>query len=257
LFIRISKKYPAYTLIELLVVLSIFIVIGGMTFGSFNGLQNTVKMNEYMLSLEQDIRAVQRSSMLLERNPDENWLYGLGIYFSGIEDGTGSYKVFKWCSDYPNYGSAKTKSELPAYDPSELIGGALRNAWLPYTDIDSVSRCSEEGLVTLAGYDVSLTPPEVTIATKDNIRYVVFESISGRAFFYGVSGELINYTSEGILVDNPVNFEIAFTPTGLGKIRKITIGHLSGKITLSLGEGIEDESPEPGGEEDGGRYEAP
>lgn len=222
-----------------------------MTFGSFNGLQNTIKMNEYMLSLEQDIRAVQRSSMLLERDPDEHWLYGLGIYFSGVEDGTGSYKVFKWCSEYPNYGSPKTKSELPAYNPEELIGGALRNAWLPYTDIDSVSKCIEEGLVTLSGYDVSLTPPEVTIATNNNIRYVVFESISGRAFFYGVSGELINYTSEGILVDDPANFEIAFTPSGTGRIRKITVGHLSGKITLSLGEGITggDGNPEPPGEE--------
>ncbi|HNR53455.1 MAG TPA: prepilin-type N-terminal cleavage/methylation domain-containing protein, partial [Candidatus Dojkabacteria bacterium] len=70
----LKRRYPAYTLLELLLVLSIFSIIGGMTFASFDGLQNTVKMNEYMLNLEQDVRTIQRESMLLERTPGEDWL---------------------------------------------------------------------------------------------------------------------------------------------------------------------------------------
>ncbi len=231
--------------------LSIFIVIGGMTFASFSGLQNTVKMNEYMLSLEQDIRAIQRSSMLLERDPDEYWLYGLGIYFSGTgNNGTGEYQMFKWCSGFRSYGDPKTKSDLPAYDPDELTGGPLRNAWLPYTDIESISTCNADtadSLVILSGYDVSLTPPKAVIDTNNDITYVVFESISGRAFFYNSSGELVNYDSEGNLVDIPVDFQITVSPVGMGKTRILSIGNLSGKITLSFGDKISPEEPEGDG----------
>ena len=222
-----------------------------MSFASFDGLQNTVKMNEYMLSLEQDIRAIQRSAMLLERDPDEAWLYGLGIDFSEAGE-EGEYKIFKWCSEFADYGDKKTKSELPAYDSGEAIGGStLRNAWLPgdrTTGTESkciVSGILENKLVTLSGYEVSLNPPKAEISTYNssldrNINYIVFESISGRAFFYDEDGELINYTDGAELSDNVYDFELTVNPVGVGKTRNIAIGNLSGKITLSFVEDVED-----------------
>jgi len=227
LFSTLKRKYPAYTLLELLVVLSIFSILGAMTFASFDGLQNTVKMNEYMLSLEQNVRTVQREAMLLERNPGEGWLYGLGIDFS-------AQKVFKWCSPFSDYGDIKTKSNLPAYNPTANVGTG-RNGWLP-TDrsISTSSSCSGEGLVTLAGFDKSTDLPKSDIVIGDGIGYVVFESISGRAFFYNTNGELINYNVDGSQSENVVNFVLTVDPQGTGRTRQFVINNLSGKISSSV-----------------------
>ena len=240
-----STKYSAYTLLELLVVMSIFIILGGMTFSSFDGLQNTIKMNEYMLNLEQDIRSVQRSAMLLQRDPNEKWLYGLGIDFSDMgEDGV--YTVFKWCSPYDDYGDIATKSDLPAY-----IGGTLNenNGKLPLTvdgTIPLSSTCDSGivdiplgGLRTQAGYDRTITLPKSQISFEDEngvptvSRYVIFESVSGRAFLYDGNGSIVNYTPEGNLLedtDTIESFNLVITPLGKGSTRKLSVRPLSGKI---------------------------
>jgi len=229
----LKRKYPAYTLLELLVVLSIFSILGAMTFASFDGLQNTVKMNEYMLSLEQDVRTAQREAMLLERNPGEGWLYGLGIGFTETTT-TGIYRMFKWCSPFPDYGDVKTKSNLPAYNPTVNLGIG-RNGWLP-TDrsIASSSSCNGEGLATLAGYDTSINFPKSDIVIGDGIGYVVFESISGRTFFYNTDGELINYKVDGSQAEDVVNFVLTINPQGTGRTRQFVINNLSGKISSSV-----------------------
>lgn len=226
----LKRRYSAYTLLELLVVLSIFAVIGGMTFASFDGLQNTVKMNEYMLNLEQDVRTVQREAMLLERTPGEDWLYGLGIDFTETT-ATGAHQVFKWCSPFPDYGDTKTKSKLPAYDPAVNLGVG-RNGYLP-TDrtIGSSSSCNGDGLAILPGYDASKDFPKSEIAIDNGIGYIVFESISGRAFFYNMDGELVNYAADGGQVENVVHFTLTIDPLGVGRTRQITVNNLSGKIS--------------------------
>jgi len=127
-----NKKYSAYTLMELLVVMSIFMIFGTMSLGSFTGLQNTVKINEYMLNMEQNIRLVQRSAMLLERSVHERWIYGLGVDFTQTAvDGTvGQYEVFKWCSPFNDYGDVRTTSDFPDYDPG-LGAITVDNGGLP------------------------------------------------------------------------------------------------------------------------------
>jgi len=201
-----------------------------MTFASFDGLQNTVKMNEYMLKLEQDVRVVQREAMLLERTPGEDWLYGLGLDFTETTT-TGVHKVFKWCSPFPDYGETKTRSKLPAYDPSINLGIG-NNGYRP-TDrtISSLSSCNGEGLVTLPGYDSSIDFPKSEITIDNQIRYVVFESISGRAFFYNTEGELVNYQANGEQSPNVFNFVLTIDPLGVGKTRQLIINNLSGKIS--------------------------
>ena len=230
MFSTLKRRYHAYTLLELLIVLSIFSIIGGMTFASFDGLQNTIKMNEYMLNLEQDVRTIQRESMLLERTPGEDWLYGLGIDFTKTTT-TGVYKVFKWCSPFPDYGDTKTKSKLPAYDPAVNLGIG-RNGYLP-TDrtIGTSSSCNGEGLATFPGYDTSIDFPESEITIDNGIGYVVFESISGRAFFYDANGELVNYQADGKQAENVFNFVLTIDPLGVGKTRQFIVNNLSGKIS--------------------------
>lgn len=250
-----SKNYSAYTLLELLVVMSIMMILSGIGFSSFNGLQNTVKMNEYVATFEQTIINVQRAAMLLEREVDEEWLYGLGIYIGDAvgDNSSGDYVTFKWCSPYSDYGDATTKSEIPSYKSTggllcSSIGSAgIRNGCLPLRqsikDMSSTScKNSLAELVYLRGYESSLTTPKskYTVYAMDSsgnlsessISYIVFESVSGRAFFYDKSGKIVNYDDKANIDSNPVNLVIEIAPnTTSAATRKITITNLSGKIT--------------------------
>lgn len=250
---RDNTKYPAYTLLEMLLVISIFIVLGGFTFAAFDGLQNTIKTNEYMLNIEQDIRSIQRSAMLLERDTDENWIYGLGIDFSEVtEDGV--YKMFKWCSPFDDYGDITTKSGLPAYDPSVDVGASITsglmsgqpNATLPlvgenFTESSCTSGVGSD-LRTLPGFDRSITLPKSDItlnpgmSPERSVRYILFESVSGRAYFYNEDGSIINYDSEGVIWDfeDITDFEMEITPLNGGSTRTIAVKHLSGKIDTGM-----------------------
>lgn len=222
----------------MLVVMAIIVILGGMTFSAFDGLQNTVKMNEYVLNLEQDIRNVQRASMLLQRDSGERWIYGLGIDFSNVTE-DGEYRTFKWCSPYSDYGDIRTKSKLPAYNPSMFIDDT--NAHLPdftedtYTSSTCPMAEPESEVKNLSGYVGSTKPPKGVIniigTEESEVNYVLFESVSGRTFFYNIDGDLLNYTSNGDSIENPVNFELELTPSGKGANRKIVITNLSGKIT--------------------------
>lgn len=243
--LSMKKKYSAYTLLEMLLVLGIMVVIGGVGTSSFMGLHNTVKMNEYTMTLEQDIRRIQRASMLLERNPMENWLYGIGIDFSRMASGEGDYRVFKWCTPFPDYGDITTTSKVPAFDPN-AIPPSLDSAALPTTSEPKGNICGSNiafddktQLRILPGYERSITIPRsnITFEIGNDARYVIFESISGRAFFYDEGGNLLNYkiNEDGRLViedaENIKDLVFKITPIAMGPTpRQITIKHLSGRV---------------------------
>lgn len=228
---------------ELLIVLGIFVILAGITFSSFSGLQNTVKTNEYVLNLEQDIRSVQRAAMLLTRSTNEKWIYGLGIDFGDMQD-DGRYKVFKWCSPFSDYGNIATRSSLPAYDPNYDIGSPLgsdQNGYMNITGGISTSSVCElssfsSTLRTLSGYTQTSSTPKAEISKSsidgnDDPRYVIFESVSGRAFFYDSEGILLNFDTDGNLVEEPDDFVITINPYSNANTRIISIGNLSGKIS--------------------------
>jgi len=226
---------------ELLIVLTIFSILGAMSFSAFGSLQNTVKMNEYVLTVEQDVRSVQRAAMLLQRDSGEKWLYGLGIDFGALEThDDGVYTVFKWCSPFNDYGDTLTKSSLPAYTPSKVLGVSIGNEFNGYLKVttirDSCGTDASSSLSILPGYDKSTTTPRSTIkitAIDGKMpRFVIFESVSGRTFFYDTNGVLLNYASNGKLKDDPKSFVITITPQSDIKTRVITIGNLSGKISI-------------------------
>ncbi len=228
---------------ELLVVMAIFAVLGAMSFSAFGGLQNTVKMNEYALTLEQDIRSVQRSAMLLQRTSGEKWLYGLGIDFGSINTNhDGEYTVFKWCSPFYDYGDILTRSSLPAYNPGRTLGypsGTERNGYISNITNPIAGSCSvgiSSSLSVQGGYDKSTKTPvsniTITSISEQTPRFVIFESVSGRAFFYDTNGVLLNYTSEGVLQDNASAFVITITPESTSvSTRVIKIDNLSGKVS--------------------------
>lgn len=229
--------------------MGILSILAGMSFASFGGLQNTTKMNEYTLTLEQDIRSAQRAAMLLQRDPNEKWLYGLGIDLSNMGD-DGKYRVFKWCSTFDTYGDVKTSSLFPNYDPTNglKIGdtvGSEKNAYLPvphdssYDGNSCSSSLTVSHLRTLPGYETTVTPPKsnIQIASIGGITpaYIVFEAVSGKTFFYGVNGELLNYQVDGKLIDSPKSLEITITPESkTAKARKLIVSNLSGKISTEI-----------------------
>jgi hypothetical protein len=196
-------------------------------------------MNEYVLTVEQDVRSVQRAAMLLQRDSGEKWLYGLGIDFGNMGD-NGNYTVFKWCSPFGDYGDILTKSSLPAYTPSKVLGsptiGTELNGYLTVTTIgESCGSNPTSSLSLLPGYDKTTTTPKSSIGVTQidgkTPRYVIFESVSGRTFFYAQNGELLNYDSNGKLTDAPQPFVITIIPDSNVNTRVITIGNLSGKIS--------------------------
>jgi type II secretory pathway pseudopilin PulG len=239
-----EKKYTAFTLLEMLLVLGIIMILAGMSFTSFYGLQDTVKMNEYVLNIEQDIRSVQRAAMLLERNPLENWLYGLGIDFSELEQ-DGKYTTFKWCTPFLDYGDPTTRMKVPAFEPGDLSLDSTKLPITSFLDLE-IGLCDASStrydLKLLSGYETSLTMPKATIQYHSNVRYVLFESVSGRAFFYDIDGNLLNYQydtalSRLVIEDNPgdiQHLEVTISSIGPAKPRTIKINHLSGRIDTVL-----------------------
>jgi prepilin-type N-terminal cleavage/methylation domain-containing protein len=240
--ISLKEKYKAFTLLELLIVMSIITILMTMSLSAFVGLRNTVKMNEYILNLEQDIRNVQRSAMLVERDPTENWIYGLGIDFTSVEedDALGSYTIFKWCSSFPDYGDITTRSKIPGFDPDTMNVDVS----LPPMGAEGFKQgiCDlSAGIVfpgelyILSGFSQSISPPVSNISFTSDARYVLFESVSGRAFFYDIDGNLLNYNPlTGEPWVDPVSFGIEFTPVGRTSKRGISIGNVSGKIDTHM-----------------------
>lgn len=260
------KRYSAFTLIEMLVVMIILIVIGSLSYAAYQDMQTTIRLNEYASVLEENIRRVQREAMLLKREPGEGWIYGLGIDFSNAEK-EGEYKVFKWCAEGMDYGGPETTSDIPGYDFSKPYGdtnGVLPSRLSPNSSCKGVPRRIE-----LKGYDIGLKPPKATIGLSSNkavmdltpgyepyIHYILFESVTGRAFYYSNSSQLIGYKPDKggfpVLVEGGVKpFEMTIIPLTSGRSARkkvISIDMFSGKVTVRAGAtGLE--TPPPKGEE--------
>ncbi|GAB4157427.1 MAG: hypothetical protein Fur003_1170 [Candidatus Dojkabacteria bacterium] len=242
----------------MLIVMSIFIVLLALGIPAFSGLRASVSLNEVTKKIQQDLRQTQRSALLLDRKSNELWIYGLGIDFSTIHI-DGKYKLFKWCSPYPDYdvlpttGSVTTTiyatSDFPNYSPLELIPdpkiGTSDVARLPLNvNIPaSVQDCSYTGNLNRGGYisyisgsDGERSVPLPLLAGLDSSdtlvqpMYVVFEAVSGQTFFYNSSGRLLNYQPSGLPTTNSTNLEINVVVPDKTRGTLIRVTNSSGKI---------------------------
>lgn len=237
------NKYKAYTLMEMLIVMSIFIIIGAIGFSSFYGMRDSISMNEEVLTLQQDIRYAQRAALFLERSSTDRWLYGIGIDFSDAPT-TGEYKMFKWCSQFSDYGDVRTKAVVPNFDKtlplSQLNGNLPLNT---YVNANCSTGLNISELVQLKKFGTQSLNAEFSptfLASNDAIgdvgsipQYVLFESVSGRAFFYDSNGKLINYDGTGIIVSNPVDFVLSIQSKRTKVKKTITITNISGKVNVT------------------------
>ncbi|MCK9369046.1 type II secretion system GspH family protein [Candidatus Dojkabacteria bacterium] len=236
------KKYKAYTLVEMLVVMGIFGIIAGMGFATFYGLRDTMALNQELITFSQDVRNAQRSALFLDRTVGERWIYGVGVDFSQMNSDE-RYNTFKWCSQFNDFGDTKTKGTIPNFDKTIPVGsqnGNLPTANYLYKECSLGISVSE--LVKLTGTvdkyfesNFNISFPSSNNATGDVGGvpvYLVFESVSGRAFFYDSSGNIVNYTSAGLPVDAPVDLVIEVRSPRTRVLKVMTVSNISGKVTV-------------------------
>jgi len=251
---KYKTKYPGFTLIEMLLVMSIIVILTGMGFSAYQDMQTTIRLNEFVNSLEQNIRKIQRDAMLLEKKSSETWIYGLGIDLRSITtgaDGTfGAYYPFKWCSGFSDYGPIQTRSVVPNYNP-EFDYGSGNGPWpTPPSPIIKTSNCDLVNELHLyAPYgDSSIGrmgagKQQVSVLLEPIYRddggldvdpaFILFESVTGRAFFYDASGYLLNFYYDSMTpVDNAEPIIIKITPPRGGSGKRIIVSHISGRILV-------------------------
>lgn len=208
---------------EILVVMTIMVILLGVGYSAYASFTETMKFNQDIADLQSDILIIQRASMLLERKPGENWVYGLGIDFSDVRSGKGEYTFFKWCSEFTDFGPKKTKGVYPAHDPDDLDGP--NNGYLPGGDL--VSECintttQERASLTAYGKGVLNLKEKIEILGPSNPGYLVFESVSGRAFLYDTGG---------VRIDGDIDMEILFNKNfGLRKV--MIVENLTGRTKI-------------------------
>jgi type II secretory pathway pseudopilin PulG len=260
------QKYQAFTMVEMLIVMAIIIMLFAMVMTSFSGMQDSITLTDSSYSFEQDVHYAQRSSLFLKREPNERWIYGIGIDLSGLSvDGT--YKLFKWCSPFNDFdsnaeysdGTKDTRmiSEFPSFESLKNLNvdylgkknGSIATSYTSSTDYCGkcvVNDCrSNEELIRMNDFGDTRIGSNITVSYLDNNNavivpsatsstYLLFESVTGRAFVYGANGLLQNYyqDSTGIHLNSGINdLNIKFS-TGTGQSRIIKIKPVSGTVKV-------------------------
>jgi type II secretory pathway pseudopilin PulG len=234
------RKYKGYSLMEMLVVMSIIIIIMGIGFGTFAGLHSSISLSEDIATLIQDVKNAQRSAMFIERRSTERWLYGIGLDFSRLES-DGYYRMFKWCSPFDEYGDILTQSSFPNYDPGFSV--SLTNGTLRTTNAYTTSSCPtgspESRIISFEGYTRNISNNLYTFNRSTNPSqdvggtpvYLLFESVSGKAFMYDSDGVLVNYDTDGNLINDRTKLVIGFRSKTVGVERGLTIDNISGRVS--------------------------
>lgn len=179
---------------ELLIVMTIIVLISSIGFASYTAFLETTQYNQDVANLQHDILIMQRASMLLDRDPSDGWVYGVGIDFRDIDNG--KYYFFKWCSGFDDFGLPATRGEFPNYTESS---GDDHDGNMPAPpQYNFASNCSSNPawpdsgwLAHLSGYNVGTLNMVGDVGIDSNISFLLFESVSGRMFFYRTNGDRV------------------------------------------------------------------
>lgn len=189
-----SKNSEAFTLVEIIAVMAIVTAIFVLSWGAFYRMRTTMRLRQVAETMKADLVYAQRSAMFVQRNVDENWTYGIGVDIAGMVDGGEdlSYTVFKWCSggEYYPYNDKAFLSAM-SNDPY----GASTDCRSSKTEIIAVEDkenipVSSQGMTAAVGYGNA----------EQDVRFIVYESVTGIPHFFASDGSSISTTSVQIVV---------------------------------------------------------
>ncbi len=248
------EKYKAVTLLELIIVMIIIFILSTISVLSYRSLVDSFSINEVSLTIAQDIRATQRAAMMLDRESDERWLHGIGLDFRNLGTDERSYNVFKWCSPYDYFDNSKESltGEVPNYNSSEPVLSELKISNIQ--EFEHADHCNRG-----VNQEAFLVHKEKRFGDYNNldfnfhsdVRFILFESVSGKAFFYGDDNllgvaRLLNYHRDGGLggtihlnsAADLQHFALEIEPmrrTGLAS-RTLNVRPVSGMINFEIPE---------------------
>ncbi len=239
-----------FTLVEMLIVMAIIMLLIGLGFVSTSGMRKSYQIHNFTTTLEEDIKYAQRAAMLLERAGNESWVYGIGIDFRSDstteKENQGdlySYKMFKWCSQYPEYSPTieALNGELP-YLGQDLPGyeSVIADIHLGVMPLDYCS--GQSNLVMTkrnlsSGLRNSIGHRTGAVRITSEAQVVLFESVTGRAFLYGADNKLKNYSVIGDDVQFVSQPEDLVIQIGSGENKRtLSIKPVSGRTELFYGE---------------------
>jgi len=244
--------YEAFTLIEMLIVLAIIIIISGFAYAGIANYRSAMAVINTSSLIEQDIKMAQRSAMFLSRDVEEGWIYGIGIDFSQIDNAANPhYRFFKWCAPFEEFNPMEPKmnSELPGVDTANLL--SIDNGYLPgYTTGKTLCDGTNELIEFKPSHSTEIDRGALRITKAEGVRledvnYILFESITGRAFLYGATisigggtGTLLNYSlSSGNVTMYPdlTHLQIKLTNIGVNPAtsgRTIDVSPVSGRVKI-------------------------
>lgn len=245
------QKLKAFTLVEMLIVMAIIMLLVGLGFISVAGTRDVYLRQNFLTLMEDDIRYAQRSAMFLERGEYENWVYGVGIDFSALDSENSStvgYTMIKWCSPDKNfdYTNKQHMGELPAFDSSQEFslenGGQFPSSYQKVAPDEGCTGSIEKVIPMsrnlTSGITNKISPRVANFSFGSDVRYIIFESVTGRAFLYDQDGKLQNYITGGCLsgecsvnmVANITKFNLRMGPKS--NTKRISVYPVSGRVEI-------------------------
>lgn len=176
----IEREEDGFSLVEILVVMTILAILAALTWSGFYGMRNAMILHQNAESVRGNIVSAQRSAMLLDRDSGENWVRGIGIDLNSFVS-KGTYTMFKWCSGGPFYTNFDTNDSIPTLYDSSCSGAS--------EVLVAVDGNRNIGVIggDLATWVDAKDPSQMLY----NVKYVVYESVTGRVHFYNEAGTRI------------------------------------------------------------------
>jgi prepilin-type N-terminal cleavage/methylation domain-containing protein len=201
-----------FSLVEILVVMIIIMVLFTLAWNSFYSLRRTMRLRQSAENVKSEIRYAQRSAMFIKRGIDDNWVNGIGIDLRGFKDGDSehTYSIFKWCSAEAYYTDFE--------DQKDFFKNAVDNGYGDCREQDPylvVSGGKEDEYLTQSDVNVVIEPSDA------DVRFVLFEAVTGITHFYNADGEYVEAdqvtikfqqdgSSVGIGVSQEADIELEF-----------------------------------------------
>ncbi|MBN1373830.1 prepilin-type N-terminal cleavage/methylation domain-containing protein [Candidatus Dojkabacteria bacterium] len=182
---KISNPKRALTLLEVLIVMSIaLIVIAGGSVG-FLAIRRVQLVDQAALNFKDNLENAKHSALVTKRGAGENWVYGIGVDLSMIST-KNTYSLFKMCSNSGGY-TPLSSTLFNLFDWRDLGGTSCTGV--------------NEGIVYLPGKkDLSAGSGLKGIALNTDVKYIIFESVTGRVYFVSKTGAIFDSKIDSLLV---------------------------------------------------------